>query len=212
MIQYLNFEENMPHEPGILPLVPPFLQEARVRTGQIGFCRSSSDPVPKKKVAREMMMVIMIMTMMTMMVMITWVSLMISCLSLSTSSGPAILTKVSAQLQKASSWSVELISQDIHLQQWWNPNILTTRRSVSQAALAISVVSTHLQSQVRDFTWTSSRHNHNHNQPVTWNTIDRPPPHSLTHISQPVPPLTPKPQLQRPQWRPTCCQPQAGEP
>ena len=103
MIQYLNFEENMPHEPGILPLVPPFLQEARVRTGQIGFCRSSSDPVPKKKVAREMMMVIMIMMMMTMMVMITWVSLMISCLSLSTSSGPAILTKVSAQLQKASS-------------------------------------------------------------------------------------------------------------
>ena len=111
------------------------------------------------------MMVIMIMMMMTMMVMITWVSLMISCLSLSTSSGPAILTKVSAQLQKASSWSVELISQDIHLQQWWNPNILTTRRSLSQAALAISEVTAHLQSQVWDFTWTSSRHNHNHNQP-----------------------------------------------
>ena len=109
------------------------------------------------------MMVIMIMVMMTMMVMITWVSLMISCLSLSTSSGPAILTKVSAQLQKASSWSVELISQDIHLQQWWNPNILTTRRSLSQAALAISEVTAHLQSQVWDFTWTSSRHNHNHN-------------------------------------------------
>ena len=151
MIQYFNFEENMPHWPGILPLVPPFPQEARVRTGQIGFCRSSSDPVPKKKVAREIMMVIMIMMMMTMIVMRTWVSLMISCLSLSTSSGPAILTKGSAQLQKASSWSVELISQDIHLQQlWWNPNIPTTRRSVSQAALAISVVSAHLQSQVWD--------------------------------------------------------------
>ena len=49
------------------------------------------------------MMVIMIMMMMTMIVMMTWVSLMISCLSLSTSFGPAILTKVSAQLQKASS-------------------------------------------------------------------------------------------------------------
>ena len=112
------------------------------------------------------MMVIMIMMMMTMIVMRTWVSLMISCLSLSTSSGPAILTKVSAQLQKASSWSVELISQDIHLQLWWSPNIPTTRRSVSQAALAISVVSAHLQSQVWDFTWTSSRHNHNQPRPL----------------------------------------------
>ena len=112
------------------------------------------------------MMVIRIMMMMTMIVMMTWVSLMISCLSLSTSSGPAILTKVSAQLQKASSWSVELISQDIHLQLWWSPNIPTTRRSVSQAALAISVVSAHLQSQVWDFTWTSSRHNHNQPRPL----------------------------------------------
>ena len=174
--------------PGISPPAPLSLQAGPVHTGQTGFCLSLFDQAPEKK---HLVKIIFKTPQSSMIASIfiwtsTWVSLMISCLSLSTSSAPtaAISTNLTDHLRKQSPWYFTKL--------WWSPWMVKSWQSDDQTisrpgwpghindqpAPAKESLQDFRISGFQDFRWNRQETGFHVDLflawSLAWNTIDRP--------------------------------------